>query len=84
MVVLCNFAEAYDTTCRVSLLGVMAHRGVGDAFLACTATLLHHTRACAVVDGHTSTPVAFPVRVRQVIGRATLWRHSLTYWWGTC
>ena len=85
VVVLCDFAKAYDTVSRAFLLRVMARLGVGGPFLGWTATLLRHTRACAVVNGYASQPVCFQAGVRQGCPLAPLLYlfvgQALLYWW---
>ena len=85
VVVLCDFAKAYDTLSRAFLLRVMACLGVGPSFLGWTATLLRHTRACAVVNGYASKPVAFRAGVRQGCPLAPLLYlfagQALLCWW---
>ena len=85
VVVLCDFAKAYDTVSRPFLLRVMERLGAGTPFLRWTATLLRHTRACTVVNGFASKPVAFRAGVRQGCPLAPLLYlfvgQALLYWW---
>lgn len=61
----CDFHKAYDTIDRGFLFSAMRTLGLGDGFVAMVHRLLAGTRACAVVNGHVSTPAATAAGVRQ-------------------
>jgi exonuclease III len=63
--VYCDFRKAYDTVDRSFLFAVMEAQGVGAGFIKWVKLLLTHTSACAVVNGHLSSMVAFTAGVRQ-------------------
>ena len=63
--VLCDFAKAFDTVDRSFLLTVLERLEIGPGFRAWVATLLRHTRACAVVNGFRSGFETFHAGVRQ-------------------
>ena len=65
LIMLLDFAKAYDTVRRGFLRSVMEAMGVGSGFLAWVDMLLGDTRTCAVVNGYVSDMRAFTAGVRQ-------------------
>ena len=65
VVVLLDFAKAYDTIDRRSLLVLASALGVGNGMLAWIRMLLRDTRALAVVGKCASRPHVFAAGVRQ-------------------
>lgn len=60
-----DIAKAYDTVDREFLTAAINTMGGGDGFVAWVTTLLTHTRAVAVVNGHVSELEDFGAGVRQ-------------------